>query len=113
MFQGQTYHGMSVPRRHTVPWRRLSQAAPTSQGKQTLLMGWWSQALAWDRSLGTPAHPKVRSFAQQAEARVSSGRVSLHSVRTHVGRFLTDYLSRRPLEEASWYHHPASFLGQQ
>lgn len=25
---GQTYHGMSVPRRHTVPWRRLGWAAP-------------------------------------------------------------------------------------
>lgn len=86
-------------------------AAPTTR-KQTLLMGWWSQALAWDRFLsGTPAHPKVRR--PHSRRRVSPGRVS-SILSGHNGALsLLDYLSRRPLEEASWYHHPASFLGQQ
>lgn len=44
---------------------------------------------------------------------VSPGRVSSILSGHTWGVSLTDYLSRRPLEEASWYHHPASFLGQQ
>lgn len=64
-------------------------------------------------ALRDPRPPQGPPAAQEAEAgrRQAAGPLSL-SGRTW-GVLLTDYLSRRPLEEAGRYHHPTSFLGQQ
>ena len=57
-FRGQTYHGMSVPRSHTVPWRRLEPGRPDLVGKQTFLMGWWSQAACLGLLSQDPSPPQ-------------------------------------------------------
>lgn len=59
---------------------------PDLTRKQTLLMGWWSQALAWDRSLGTPAPPESARPHSRRRRGCHQAECPLHSVRTHVRR---------------------------
>ena len=106
-FRGQTYHGMSVSRRHTVPWRRLEPGRPDLVGKQVFLMGWWSQA-----ALSGPQPTPRSACPHRRQRRASPGRVSsVLTVRTRVGYFAHRLSQQETLRGSKLVPSPNIFSG--
>lgn len=111
-FRGQTYHGMSVPRRHTVPWRRLELGRPDLVGKQTFLMGWWSQAACLGLLSQDPSPPQGPPACTGGRGGASPGRMSsILTVRMHVGRFAHRLSQQETLRGSKLVPSPNIFSG--